>query len=322
MFRKNLTAALFYGIFLLASVNCLAGIAEFNEAMKNGDYQGAAKEANAIWENFDKDGKQTAIVAREFGFVNYLARDYANAETLARFLVDNGQSLSVPDDQPATSTVLLRLALYGANPNAVTRDNLAQAVTARLDAQGVDQISLLGAETLFRNDWASGNWALLKDSASVAGQLYARAGAAYLKPLRETEIMVAASEFLQNPDYKDYDLIVTAHNKIVQDINDASNDKVQASLVELKWQAEAWAHTMEAYFHGNYTQLGSVIKNRLKVQELDEVPAALLPKDTTASAMPVCAGKVDVGDLTYPQRWAEHRVTGTVIMQLDFDENG
>lgn len=314
------TLPIFFAVLISTAAN--ADIAAFNQAMQTRDYAAAAKETLDIWSTFDKDSAQAATVAREFGFVNYLARDYDNAEMFSRFLVDQGAELTVPDDQPATSKVLLGLTLFSAKRGDEERQNLAEAIEHRLDADGIDQISMLAAETLYKNDWAAGQWAAAQKSAALAETVYSRGGEGYVKQRREAELASAAADFVDVANHRDYARMVDLHNRLVKEINDGDASSKASSLLELKWDAQAWVHTMEAFFHSYYSQMGTIINSRLKYQDLQPLTARTAAEGGAPDQLPVCPGSVDVGELSYPMQWADRRMVGSVILNLSFNEHG
>ncbi len=312
-------------LLLLLPVAVWADIAAFNRAMQSGDYQAAARETLEIWADFDRDSSQTATIAREFGLVNYLARDLENAHMFADFLHEQGATLRVPDDQPEVSKLLRQLLLFSAQPEQ-QRDELAAALNSRVALPGIDSISLLAAETLYRNDWGRGRWAQAKLSAAMAAELNSRAGHAYLRDTREAQVIRAAADFLEVATHSDYEAMVEVHNRLVSDIEATQDNASRTGLMSLKWQAEAWTRTMESYFHASSSNIGTLIGNRLRYRTLNELPTAVLNTVLelagTDNDLPVCMGKIDVGALSYPIRWAEQRLVGSVIVQLSFDEAG
>ena len=57
-----------------------------------GDFKKAAVEAVSTWPTLDKSRKDIAMIAREFGFVSYVVKDYAAAKTFAEFAAaQNGE---------------------------------------------------------------------------------------------------------------------------------------------------------------------------------------------------------------------------------------
>lgn len=310
-FSKNFT--LFCCLF--APALGFADISDFNRAIQAGDYQSAAGETAGIWAGYNRESPQTATVAREFGFVNYLARDYDNALIFARFLAEEGDELTVPDDQPATSALLLRLTEYAVQPVERQRSALAEALSERLQAPGVDSISLRAAETLYRNDWAARRWAMASISAAQAAELYLRAGDGLRKEAREAALYSAQADFAEAAEHADYYRMVTLHDDIVQDIQDSGDAAVQTALLKMKWQAEAWVRAMEIYFHSSSSQLGTIIRERLRFRDLR-------PLETATAGGSACGGTVETGSLMYPRELANQQLAGAVIVRLSFDAEG
>ena len=166
---------------ILCAVACAAGLAfgasagipEFNDAMRRGDIQAASVEAVDTWESWDKTHPDTALMAREFGFVSMLAGNYEAARDFARFLADQGAHLPKPDDFPLTSAVLLWAAEYKLSGSAEMRDALAVSLRQRAEIEGVDLITAAGAEALYSGDWVTGDWERLIESAGLAVELMA-----------------------------------------------------------------------------------------------------------------------------------------------------
>src|SRR5262249_37719222 len=139
----------------------------YNAAVKAGDYKAAAVEAKGIWPTFDKTAQNTAEVAREFGFASYVAGDYAQAREFGQFLKDKGASLPKPDDEPASSGVLLAAADYKLDAKPAAREALFAALTARAAQPGTDNITLMAAESLYLGDWAAANFLKVEKSAPL-----------------------------------------------------------------------------------------------------------------------------------------------------------
>ncbi|HOZ26952.1 MAG TPA: hypothetical protein PK080_06310, partial [Hyphomonadaceae bacterium] len=64
---------------LLIVAPASADIKSFNAAVTAGNYKQAAIEAKAVWAGWDRQRPDTALIAREFGYVSYVAGDYAAA---------------------------------------------------------------------------------------------------------------------------------------------------------------------------------------------------------------------------------------------------
>jgi hypothetical protein len=94
----------------VACAPAFADVKAYNAAVKAGDYKTAAAEAETIWQTWDKQSPDTALMAREFGFAALVSGRNDLAQTFGAFLVQQGKLLHTPDDQPATSAVLKAVA--------------------------------------------------------------------------------------------------------------------------------------------------------------------------------------------------------------------
>lgn len=291
----------------------------FNAAVKAGDYKTASAEAKTTWPTWDKSDRDTAIVAREFGFASYVAGDFAAARDYGQFLKDQGATLTTPDDQPATSRVLLAAANYRLAANDGTRNALFEAVKAREAVSGLDSISLLAAEALYRADWRSSNWAHARESGMLAYRLISRGGETLAPRALEARASSSAAGFLAGRNRQDYDGIVDTHDAIVEAIDEALDPRRRAALVPLKFQMQAWSHSVEAVFSSS-EQIGSNIPKNVKPRELKSAAGPLFPD---AGVGPdACVGQFDVKSLRYPSSAEFKGMVGTVITKFDFDAQG
>jgi TonB family protein len=303
---------------LLAS-SALADIKSFNAAVKAGDYKKASEEAKPVWAEWDKTKPDTAIMAREFGFASYVAGDFAAARDYGQFLKDKGATLPTPDDQPATSRVLLAAANHRLAANDGTRNALFDAVKAREAASGLDSISLLAAELLYRADWTGTNWTRASESGALAYRLISRGGEPLAPRALEARASGATAGFLGGRDRDDYDNIVDTHDAIVKAIDETLDPRRRAAMVPLLFQMQAWAHSVEAYF-GASDQIGSNIPKNVKRRDLKSVAGPLFPD---AGVGPdACVGQFDAKALDYPSSAMFKGMVGTVITKFDFDAQG
>ena len=298
----------------------LADIKGFNAAVKAGDYRTAAAEAKTAWPAWDKTDPDTAIVAREFGFASYVAGDYAAAREYGVFLRDNGKSLPTPDDQPASSAVLLAAAEFRLGASDATRGALFNALKAREGRTGIDNLSVLAAEALYKHDWAKGEWAKANESAGVAWRLLDRAGAQLALRALDARATHATAGFFSGPDKQDYENVVDAHDAVVDALNAEDNPQKRTAFAPLKYQLEAWSLSMIRYFHSGQ-QTGSNIPIRVKERELKRPEAAIFPGiGLTGDQCTSVRGDFD--HLQYPQSAMYLNMVGTVIMKLDLDSRG
>lgn len=310
--------------FVLASLLALgpahADMKAFNAAVRAGDYKTAAVEAKGAWATFDKTSADTAVVAREFGFASYVAGDYAAAREYGLFLKEQGAKLPAPDDQPATSAVLLAAAELRLSPSAANRTALAAALEARKAATGIDNTTVLAAEALYRAEWAAGAWSKAQQAAGMAAELLGRAGAPLAAKTVEARTYGAAANFLSSPRREDYEEMADAHDAIIDVLDATADDAHRVQLSKLRYQAEAWAQAIAATVASS-SQIGSNIPKDVKWRELKQPKTEPVPM-TLASGGKACVGRFDPGRLKYPSV-AEYRgFSGAVIVRLSFDATG
>lgn len=298
----------------------LADIKGFNAAVKAGDYRTAAAEAKTAWPVWDKSDPDTAIVAREFGFASYVAGDFAAAREYGVFLRDNGKTLSTPDDQPASSAVLLAAADFRLGASDATRGALLDALKAREGKPGIDNLSVLAVEALYKYDWSKGEWAKANESAGVAWRLLDRAGVQLALRALDARATYATSGFFSGPDKQDYDNVVDAHDAVIDAMNNETNPQKRMAFASLKYQLEAWALSMIRYFHSSQ-QTGTNIPVRVKERSLKAADFAIYPgSGLTGDQCTSVRGDFD--HLQYPQAAMYMNMVGTVIMKIDLDSSG
>lgn len=297
-----------------------ADIAAFNQAMKAGDYKTAAVEAQSIWLAFDKTSADTAAVAREFGFASYVGGDYAAARDFGVFLKEKGASLPTPDDQPATSAVLLAAADCRLDPRS-SRDALMAALEARKRQTGLDNISALAAEALYRGDRNAHAWANLDSSGELAAQLLSRGGKALGLRKHQAALAGAAGAYLSVPAPRNYGRMVDVHNAMVAEFNEA-DPSIRTALVPLIYQAEAWSDAIWLSFKSYRQQTGTNISQAVKQREMAQPRFPLAFGERGANGQPLCEGELDLGGFTYPTSAEFRGVVGAVIMKFTLDDRG
>lgn len=261
------------GAMLLLAGPALADMKAFNAAVKAGNYKVATAEAKATWPTWNKADRDTAIVAREFGFAAYVAGDFAAAKEYGEFLKANGATLPTPDDQPAVSKILLAAANYRLDANGGARQALFDALKAREPLPGLDMQSVLASEALYRGDWSTGNWGGAVESAALADRMMGRGGDQLLSRALDARATSAVASFMGGRNKEDYAKIVQAHNDVVSAIDVALNPRHKATLIPLKFRLEAWAISVEAAFNGSQ-QTGSLISKDVKTLELRKLQNA------------------------------------------------
>lgn len=316
------------GVALAGAPAATAGISEFNEAMRRGDVKAASAESVEIWETWDKSDPDTALMAREFGFVAMMAGDYPVARQFGRFLWDEGPGLAKPDDYPLTSAVLLRAAEHRLRDNEETRALLHEALEARRAEEGVDLISATGAEILYNSDWQKGDWKALEESAPLAVDLLGRGQQGLLPRQRRAELVVAAGNFLNQRNYindsrnSTYDVMADVHDKIAADIDAEGNAAIRERLWPVKWEAEAWAQAIASYLTSDYSGIDTLIKRKLEPRPLEQPNIGFIAEDPEVAPFPTCAGSWEGPRIRYPQNRAFAGIVGAVIVRLETDDQG
>src|SRR5262249_46184857 len=153
--------------------------------------------------------------AREFGFWSYTAGEYAAARDYAVYLKENAASLSRPDDQPQITAILLAASSFRLDASDTTRQALLDALKAREASPGIDNMTVLAAEALYKADAAKAAWARATETSALAYRLLDRGGDLIAPRALEARGLSAAAGFLQRQDTGDYDALVDAHDAVV-----------------------------------------------------------------------------------------------------------
>jgi len=326
-FRKSLAAL---AVTAILAAPAFADIKAYNAAVKAGDYKTAATEAEAIWQTWDKQSADTALIAREFGFAALVSGRNELAQTFGSFLVQNGKTLPTPDDQPATSAVLkaaadFKVSKQGEPERAALRD----ALFARNTAPGVDMTSVISWQALYVADWNRFDWDSVKKDTAGAADLLKRQPASLLARQREAEVMAVAADFIQGrarqtPQTRSaiYEAMADMHDAIVADLNAAKSPGMRSQLWAIKWKAEAWTGAVESYMSSSYSQIGSVISTAVKPRGLARPDSLPVAEDAATAAIPVCDGKFDGPSIKYPESRALEGLVGSVIFRMETAADG
>lgn len=298
-----------------------ADIAAFNAAVKAGDYKTAAAEAKTIWATWDKADPDTAVLAREFGFASYVSGDFAGAQTFGQFLKDHGATLAKPDDQPATSRVLLSAASFRLRSDDGARNELLEALKAREAAPGLDTTSLLASEALYKSDWAAGRFGAASESGMLAYRIISRGGEVLAPRALEARSTGATAGFLGGRDQQDYGVIMDTHDAIVAAIDAAKDPKRRQSLVNLGFNMQAWGLATYQFFD-SAEQIGSSIPMKIKRREFARPQYAYFPDDPPPAAAELCRIDLNERAINYPQSSAFGGIVGAVIFKMDVDASG
>jgi TonB family protein len=323
--RRGLFAT---ALAIIVAAPASADIKAFNAAVRAGDYKTAATEAEGIWKTWNAADSQTALMAREFGFAAFVSGRNDLALQFGEFLVDRGATLPTPDDQPATSAVLHRVASFRLKGGAAERQALREALMARSTVSGLDMTSVLAWEVLYVAGWSEGDWANATSDAMAAAEFFKRAPQSLRNRQRKAELTAAAATFLEGRnrvtkgknDY--YDRMVDLHDAIVGDIDAATSDSDRKLLWPLKWQAEAWSMAMWSYLSSTYEQIDSHISTKVERRALARPLFAQYAEDPATAHLPVCEGRFDGKKLTYPSNKAFQGIVGGVIARMEVAADG
>lgn len=299
----------------------LADIGAFNAAVKSGNYKAAAAEAKGVWASWNPSDPDTATVAREFGFASYVAGDYAGARDYGQFLKDKGATLSKPDDQPATSRVLLAAASFRLTVNDATRKELFESLQAREAAPGLDSMSMLAAEALYKADWAAGKWIQASDTGMIAYRILGRGGDALAPRALDARSIAVAAGFLGGPDKDDYDNIIDTHDAIIDAIDATPDRKRREALVSQSFNMRAWGLAAYQFFDSSQ-QTGSNIPIKVKYREMRNPREGFFETTGPALAGEPCKLDLNGRAINYPSSSAYAGIVGSVIMRFDVDAEG
>lgn len=296
-----------------------ADLKSYNAAVSAGDHAKAAEEAKSTWATWDMADPNTALIAREFGLMTYIAGDFAAARKFGEFLRDKGATLAKPDDMPITSRLLLAAANYGLNADGGARQELLAALQAREASFGLDMQTVLAAEALYNGDMAAGNWSGVRESAKLAEHLIERGGDKYTRRRLDARAMWAEAGFLAMRSLTSYGDVVDTHNEVIKAIDDAATPEKRKSFYPLKFNLEAWAYSIEAYFDAQLTT-GTTISRQVDHRRLDAPREPLF--DDADNESNRCEMLLDIGAVREARDFFFRGAVATAVVKADVDANG
>lgn len=302
---------------LLLAPAAFADINAFNDKMKARDFKAAAAEATTTWAEIDKSRADIGLIAREFGFASYLAGEYEPAKTWALFAA----GATPPGSDYAMAIVLLRLSELRLAPSKVSRDALAEALTARAAETGMDNISYIGAEALVGYDFQGGRWSDAETSAGLAATLSGKGGPSLLERQRRFQLFEEAAQYMRSKDKDAYFGMVDLVKTVAADIDAAASDDDANRLAPTYWEARAWALSMDSHLTLRRVALdrtsdGAVRDNLLAYPKRE---AVYQPRASRAA----CPTRLEFTRMPqYPASAAFRGFVGTVIAKVDIDDKG
>jgi len=310
------------GVCALAALIALpafADIRSFNAAVTAGDYKQAATEAATTWPTLDKSRADIALIAREFGFVSYVAKDYVAAKTYAEFSV--AKSAEGAAEIKSQSSVLLRLSEHRLKPSAATRDALFGSLEARAGLAGYDNISFAATDALVAHDLERGRWKDAVASTDLATKLAAAGGPSYSVERRRYELYGGVADYMVTKKASVFQQFTDLRTSLLTDMVAAPSDKSAQRFVPLFWESSGWREAMDVHLltikapgHKSPADRGFG-----PIADPDGRLARLLGAETRDG----CQRKFDAREKpNYPISAIYDGFTGAVILRIDIDAEG
>ena len=238
------------GACVLAAVIALpafADIKSFNAAVNAGDFKKAAVEAVSTWPTLDKSRKDIAVIAREFGFVSYVVKDYAAAKVFAEFAAGQNVEGDGAAEAKTLSNLMLRAVEYRLKPSEATRDTLFGALEARAVLPSFDNISFAATEAVISHDLEKGRWRDATASTELAVKLASAGGPYYAYERRKYELYHNVADYRVREKADTYGRLSELIEAICGEAAAIPSDKAAKRFVELFWEAWAWRSTLSAH---------------------------------------------------------------------------
>ncbi|GAB1260551.1 energy transducer TonB [Aurantivibrio plasticivorans] len=313
------TTSWFIAIILsIISHGTLAGIGEFNDAMRKGDFATAAAETQSIWSDYDKGKESAPTLAREFGFVNYMAGNY---DTAMEF-VNQLNASDLVDNQPKVTAILAAAINYKKDGDIKDLPDLATALTDRLTVGGLDNISLIGADLLYQSYWEKGKWLEIEEAASLSKSLYMRGGDQLLIRQYKADLITSAAKFLTKGKVNQYNVMGELHETIVDAINNSQPGMKRKGLAELKFTAQAWANAMFMAYKTYHPRTGTYIDQNEKIRSFAMPRVSIFDDEPSRVVSKPCDVDLKTPTLRYPPNAAFRGSVGSVVTLIKFDEKG
>lgn len=304
---------------LMMALPASADIKTFNGHVTAGNYKAAAAEAAATWPTLDKSRKDIALIAREFGFAAFVAKDFAAARTFAQAALDAEANDPAAAQSRTASMILLRLAEHRAAPTQQTRDNLLAAETARGAFPGIDNISYLGLDSVVAFDFEKGAWKNAQATTELAMRMSFDGGAPFLIYHRRFALFNAVASYMVKEDVLVYDKLQKLKDAMIADINAAPSDESAMTHVAFYWEVSAWANSIGTHLVGERKMEWPDREDQKYPKPTERMMRLLSSTDPDAA----CVSQIDMRKKpSYPSSALYKRLIGTVIIQVEVDEKG
>lgn len=306
---------------VLLSGSSFADIKSFNDAMIARDYKKAAAEAAATWPTLDTSRDDIAIIAREFGFAAYVAGDFVAAKMYGEAAVAGSVTHNETADLRTGSEVLLRVSELRLTPDKAARDRLFAAMQVRVSQPGIDLISYFGADVLTAYDFDRGQWTDAAAGAELGEMLTGKGDDTFAVQKYRFGLFRNVADYMTSRDVKDLEDVTALKARMIKAVNAAATDEAASDLVAFYWQVDAWQGAIASHLisRRKYKWPDEPEGDRLGLKATDRA-ARLLQLNTEDAS---CISQVELKrQIEYPSSALYKGIIGTVIMQLDFDENG
>jgi hypothetical protein len=302
----------------LIALPAFGDIKSFNAAVTAGDFKKAAAEAASTWPTLDKSRKDIGLIAREFGFVAYVAKDYAAAKTYAEFAAAQNVEGPAAAETKTLSNVLLRAAEYRLTPSDATRDSLYGALEARTGLPSFDNISFAATEALVAHDLENGRWRNAIASADLAAKLAGSAGRSYLIERRRYELYGAVASYRANDTRANYQKFVELNHAMVEELIAAPSDAAAERLLPLYWEVRSWRGAVYSHLksRGRSIPEDDYRKGEQPPERLKKLTDAH-EEDESCRRVFDWRAKPD-----YPKSALYEGFVGAVILRVDIGEDG
>jgi TonB family protein len=315
----------------LLALPAFGDIKSFNAAVTAGDYGKAAAEASSTWPTLDKSRSDIALIAREFGFISYVAKDYTAARTYAEFAVSKTAAGADAAEAKTISNILLQAAEHRLKPSEATRDTLFGALEARASLPNFDNISFAATEAVVDYDIEKGRWRDALASSELAMKLTTAGGPYYAYERHKYKLYSVIADYRVNEKARAYDQLSSLLEAVWSDAAATKTDKTADRFVELFWEVSAWRGTLSAHltserdreFTRGEEQRQAADKERWRGFGKDERLMRLIGRQPAESDSEACKKTFDARTKPdYPASAAFQGFVGSVVLRADIAEDG
>jgi TonB family protein len=328
---RILAFACAYAVVALTALPAFADIKAFNAAVTAGDFKKAAAEAASTWPTLDKSRGDIGLIAREFGFVSYVAKEYAAAKTYGEFAAAQTVAGDGAAEAKVLASLLVKTAEYRLTPSEATRDTLFGALEARAVLPNFDNISFAATEAVIGYDLEKGHWRDAMASTELGTKLATAGGGYYAYERRKYALYGLVAEYRVNEKAETYGGLTELLEAVWSDAAATKTDKAADHFVELFWEISAWRSTLGAHltsrgireFTRSEDQREAADKERWAKFGADERLMRLVGRIHPDHDSDACKKKFDMRTAPdYPNSALHRGFVGSVVLRADIDDGG